>query len=431
MTAILRHGTGANGSVLALPFNPPGGHRQTDNLSLYYCDRGQVILGEQGYVGDSPMNAWVRGTTLSHNLVVVDDANQRLGAKDEERLPKFGFMATSRRVSVVDASSEVYPQCADYRRTVALIKGPGSETVALDIFRVKGGGRHAYRLFSEIAASDCKNGRIEFPDLDMPAEPPLPDYGSSVDPEHIFGLQDVRRVEDPPPSWRADWKQAGRRYRLRMLSQVDAVEASHGPGQESIEQIGRRVRFVDAITVGQDLSSTFIALHEPGGPRGSMPVRRARQLRLPTHAGQNAVAVRLLTKWGIYWIFSDVDAEVQVDGIRFQGSFGVWCEPPDGEAWHFAVGASTLARGEGGFSGIAPSWHGQATDDDGANIKPDSGPPEGWSDPPEGVTAWIAVDTDTYRTGYPLRTTSADRIAVDRFPLETVTGFELPAVRYG
>ena len=155
MTAILRLGSGPDATVLALPFNPPGGHRQADNLSLYYVDCGQTVLGDLGYVGDSPMNAWVRGTSLSHNLVIVDDQEQGFRAEGKKREPRFRFMATSPRVSVVEASSRVYPQCADYRRLVALIKGPGAQTIALDIFRIRGGDKHAYRLFSELAASDA------------------------------------------------------------------------------------------------------------------------------------------------------------------------------------------------------------------------------------------------------------------------------------
>ena len=58
MTAILRHGSGPSGTVLAMPLNPPGNHRHADNLSLYYYDRGHAVLGELGYVGDSAMLGW-------------------------------------------------------------------------------------------------------------------------------------------------------------------------------------------------------------------------------------------------------------------------------------------------------------------------------------------------------------------------------------
>ena len=162
-----------------------------------------------------------------------------------------------------------------------------------------------------------------------------------------------------------------------------------------------------------------------------MPVRRARQLPLPSRAGPDAVAVRLLTKWGTYWVFSDVEAEIEVAGIRFQGAFGIWLETQNGEAWHFAVGASTLARGEAGFSGISPSWNGGVVDQTDRHMISDRPAPEGWAAPPDGTAAWVAVDTETYRTGYPVRSTEGNRIVVDRFPLQPVSRFELPSVQCG
>ena len=52
MTAILRHGSGADAALLALTFSPTGGHRQTDNLALYYVADGKTLLGDLGYVGE-------------------------------------------------------------------------------------------------------------------------------------------------------------------------------------------------------------------------------------------------------------------------------------------------------------------------------------------------------------------------------------------
>ncbi len=431
MTAILRHGSGPDATVLALPFNPPGGHRQADNLSLYYVDCSQTVLGELGYVGDSPMNAWVRGTSLSHNLVIVDDQEQGFRAEGKEREPGFRFMATSPRVSVVEASSRVYPQCADYRRLVALIKGPGAQTIALDIFRVRGGDKHAYRLFSELAASDAKNGAFEFTHLDMPPEPPLPNFGSSIDPDHIFGLRDTRRVEGPPPSWQATWKQADRQYRLHMLSQAHAVEASNGPGQETLEQIGRRVRFLDAVNTGKSLSSTFVTLHEPGGPGNTMPVQQALRLAVPEQAGPNAVAVRIESNWGACWIFSDIEREVEIDGIRFQGTFGVYGRTPQNRPWYFTVGASTLEHGKSGFAHQPPIWSGRVVGQTETELQSDTPTPDGWSRLPKRTATWVAVDTESYRTGFPVVSAEDDRIVVKRFPLQPATQFELPAVRYG
>ena len=37
------------------------------------------------------------------------------------------------------------------------------------------------------------------------------------------------------------------------------VEASHGPGRQSRTQLGRRVRYLNAVREGEDMNSTFAA----------------------------------------------------------------------------------------------------------------------------------------------------------------------------
>ena len=84
------------------------------------------------------------------------------------------MMVNSPVVSAVEGSSTAYAQCDVYRRLVALIKGPQGRTFAVDIFRVRGGEHHAYRLFSELAASDAPDGEVLFHNIEMPPERPLP-----------------------------------------------------------------------------------------------------------------------------------------------------------------------------------------------------------------------------------------------------------------
>ena len=51
--------------------------------------------------------------------------------------------------------------------------------------------------------------------------------------------------------------------------------------------------------------------------------------------------------------------QVEIDGVRFAGDFGVLCRPPAGERWLFAVGAETLQQGTFGFSGNSAWWPGE------------------------------------------------------------------------
>jgi hypothetical protein len=430
MTAILRHGSGARASVLAMAFNPTGGHRQGDNLTLYYADRGQTLLGELGYVNDSAMLTW-GASTFSHNLVVVDDEEQPGHYhKPGERTPKLRLAVTSPRVSLVEAESAVYSQCKVYRRKVVLIKDPSpgsSATFAVDLFRVRGGSKHAYRLSSELAASDAAVGSLQFEGLDMPAEQPLPDFGASIEPEHVFGLRDVRSVEQPPDAWTAQWKERGRRYRLHVLSPADQVQASNGPGQETIAQAGRRLRYLDVIRQGADLSSNFVAIHEPSGPRGAMPIDSARRLDVPARAGFDAVALRIVCRWGTYLILSAFGREAEVEGVRFRGAFGILCEPTRGRRWLLAAGSETLMDADGfGFENAPDKWSGRVAEQSRTHMMSDSPCPRGWPDSPDDVTSYVLMD----RSGWPVTRVGRRRITVDQFPLQNGRHFHLPATQF-
>jgi hypothetical protein len=427
MTSILRHGSGDKSTLLSLTFSPPGGHRHTDNLALFYADRGDTILGDHGYVGDMPVNGWIH-TTESHNLVIVDDAHQRFGG-DRPRRPAFSFMVTSPQASIVEASSEVYDQCSEYRRLVVLIKGPDAQTFAVDIFRVKGGRKHDYRIFSELAASDAEEGSLEFHGIDMPPEAPLPDVGGSIEHEDIFGLRDVRKNTAPSSGWQAVWKEKGRSYRLWMLGETDEVWASNGPGQETRTDFGRRVRYVDAIREGEDLTSTFVAVHDPSGTGGSMPVHSVEPLAIPEEAGPDAVAIRIESEWGDYLLLSDFTGESQVGDATFQGKFGLLCATPD-QNWMLASGAGTFQVGGAGFANAVPLSSGPVAEVKGEALVTRPARTYDWPKTPAGCRNYVAVNTGEYWTGLPMALTLRRTIRVDRFPLPPVSEYRLPVVRY-
>ncbi|MCE9592460.1 MAG: heparinase II/III-family protein [Planctomycetes bacterium] len=425
--AILRHGDGPGAACLALPFNNQGIHLQNDSLSLYYADGGDCILGDHGYMCDTPMNGWIY-STFSHNVVIVDDAEQEQWGR---RVPSLRMMASAPGVSVVEAESNVYGQCGVYQRLAAMVKGPGSQTFVVDIFRVRGGRRHAWQCFSEIGASDAEGNGRRFVGLDMPAEPPLPNFGGSVDPEHISRLRDARRVESPPAAWEAIWSQKSRRYRLHVLSPADAVEATNGPGQEDELQVGRRVRYLNVIRQGENLASTFVAIHEPGGTGGEtdMPIIRAQRVDVPAEAGPDALAVRIKSRWGTYFLLNRFDRVVQIEGVRFRGEFGVLCVEPSGRRWLMGVAAETFKANGLGYENATPSWSGRVVEKSADTLTVDADKPADWPATPAGVTSYVRTAADTACTGFPVASVGERRIVVGRFPLIDAARFELPAVR--
>lgn len=429
-TAFLRHGEGPQASVLSMTFSPPGNHRHDDNLSVFYSDRGRTILGDHGYVGDMPVNKWIHGT-LSHNLVVVDNAEQLQRSEGKSRKPQLRRMFTSPKLSLVEAASDAYGQCREYRRLAALVKGPAAQTFMIDIFRVKGGDRHDYRVFSELASSDAAEGRLEFFGLSMPPEPPLPQVGASLKLEDIFGLRDTRGVDSPPPNWQATWLEPKHRYRLWMLTPVDRVEASNGPGQENRNQPGRRVRYLDVVRSGKSIDSTFVAVHEPSGPDGTMPIQTVERLELPATAGPDAVAIRIVSSWGTYLVFSEFATPTQVAGVRFQGAFGVLNQGRDGERWLLAAGAGTFMADGLGFHDISSTWGGRIAAQTETQLTSESIAPHDWPTVPTGVTSYALVRVkDGTMTGFPVRSTQDKTISFDRFPLPPSDEFKLESVQF-
>jgi hypothetical protein len=311
-----------------------------------------------------------------------------------------------------------------------MVKGPDAETFLIDVFRVTGGEKHAFRIFSEIGASDAEDDGIEFAGVEMPPERPIPDFGGSIEDAHIYGLRDVRGSDDPKPGWQATWEGNGRSYRLTMLSGVDRVEASHGPGQEEyLGQFGRRVRYVDSINKGKDTRSTFIALHEPSSKDGSFPVTSARSISLPEETGRDAVAVALETKWGQFVLLSGFEKEGKVATIRFRGAFGLVRVDEDGARHIIACGANTLMAGSAGFENETASWEGAVTSSTRSRFTSSSAAPKGFPAVPSGCQCYVLVEQGKYMTGYGVDNISGRRVGVRRFGLNSPVRFELPALR--
>jgi hypothetical protein len=424
MNAILRHGEGDAATVVSLAFSPSGGHRHYDNLALYYAGSDATYLGDHGYVGDMPVNRWIK-STQSHNLVIVDDSEQDFGG----RMPSLHWMTTTPQVSAVEASSTAYPQCSDYRRTLLVLKGADGQNVLVDIFRVTGGKKHAYRIFSEIAASNSTDCSLEFAQLDMPPEPPLPEVGSSLADEDIFGLRDVRTADNPPASWQATWRDAKHGYRLWMLSPVTRVEASNGPGQKTDNDAGRRVRYVDAIREGENALSTFVAVHEPWDAEDAPRIRGAELLKAPVDAGPDAVALRVDAAWGSYLILTAFETAQSVENVSFQGDLGIVHRGSD-DAWLWTLGASQIDVEGQGFSDATPRWIGDIQAASGQRVTTSTTLPADWPDAEESATVYVRVKAGDTWTGLPVASVEDNEIMVDRFPVTPdADAFDLPAWR--
>ncbi len=423
-TAILRHGLGTEADTLTLAFNPSGGHRHYDSLALFYDDGGRTVVGDLGYMGDMPMNKWIKATA-SHNLVIVDGKEQEFRG----RKTNFEFMATSPLASVVEASSTAYPQCSDYRRRVVMVKVGENETFAIDLFTVKGGAEHRYRVYSELASSRAKDGQLLFEGLTMSEEAPLPQVGASLAEADIYGLRDVRTVVPTTDGWQATWQEAQGTYRLWMASPTDQVDASNGPGQRTQQEKGRRVRYVDAVRTGDALESTFVAVHEPRDTeRGEI----ATVERLAVDGGANAVALKITRSNGVYLALNNFDHLQNIEGIEFQGTFALVYRPVDGPAEYLAVGASTLWIDGHGCADGPPVWCSPASRKSSQVAVTEVPPPHGWPLDTGTAQSYARIESEGDWTGILIDSVDSDgKVDVARFPLPAISQIEVPSTVAG
>jgi len=416
-TAILRHGRGTEADTLTLAFNPAGGHRHYDNLALFYDDGGRTVVGDLGYLGDMPVNKWIKATA-SHNLVIVDGKEQEFNG----RKTSFEFMASSPLASVVEATSTAYPQCSDYRRRVVMVKTGENETFAIDVFTVRGGSEHRYRSYSELASSYAADGSLRLDGVEISAEAPLPDVGASLAKEDIYGLRDVRVGTALGETWQATWQDETGGYRLWLASPSDRVEASNGPGQRTVDEKGRRVRYVDTVRSGTDVQSTFVAVHEP-----LHDVHRiASVTRIETTGGPDAVALRIEGETGMYLALNNFDTVATVEGVVFKGRFALIHRPPAGPTRYLAVSAETL-RIDGQECAVGtPVWQSAATRVSTDTLKAEQSPPAAWGTEMGEAEAYARILVDGDWTGIPLEDIADDgTVRAARFPLPSLSAIEV------
>ncbi len=178
--AILARGKGTSQAQARLDFSPTLSHRHRDALNLILFGRGTEVVGGTAY--RKPVREW-NMSTLSHNLVVVDEAEQkgdyfidwtmapyvpgigrtmervvrRRWNEDSEnlhndvRLWEPGFRGfDSVQVVEVDAADAYRGRADRYQRLLAMVQTGVDETrddfYLLDLFRVRGGRQYDWML---------------------------------------------------------------------------------------------------------------------------------------------------------------------------------------------------------------------------------------------------------------------------------------------
>lgn len=140
--AILGRGQGADQMQVDLTWSPGYGHIHYDGLSLLVFAKGKELLSDLGYT-HTKSREWTL-QSASHNLVVVDNANQE-ATKDTQGYLR--YMATGGNVQIVSVDNpQVYADVKTYRRTVAMVGLDAANAYVVDAFEVEGGKQHDYFL---------------------------------------------------------------------------------------------------------------------------------------------------------------------------------------------------------------------------------------------------------------------------------------------
>ncbi len=302
------------------------GHRQSDILSMSFYAFGQEVVPDLGYFSGSSQllpdgrsgQAWAR-SSLSHNLVVVDEESQLVQECGSD-LELFG---TAPGVEVVQAAAvNVYLQCEDYRRTCVLVKIPNGQSYVVDLFRVKGGQVHHYCLHGSGSMTGMS------PDSPMPRPTELSEAWRTW-------VESAEAVSPEGPMVYS-WKSGAIGLDLTVLGESDRIIQADAPGWRSadplseIEKPAVRKLMVERRAADHDtpLTSQFVAVLAASQEKDS-PVIQASLLESDTDSGMVAIEVRLEGRTD--YIISTRDRKERILGpVTVSGEFSVVSVDDDG-----------------------------------------------------------------------------------------------------
>lgn len=208
------------------------------------------------------------------------------------------------------------------------------------------------------------------------------------------------------------------------------VEASNGPGQRTQEEKGRRVRYVDSVRAGEDLQSTFLAVHEPHGAESAASVHTVE--RLVVSAGPEAVVLKIEHRDGVYLALNNFETYQEIEGIGFQGTFALVYRPTNAPATYLAVGASQLRIDGTVCVDGPPRWESVATRVSGDTLKADAAPPAAWRSGMGDAKAYARILSEGDWTGIPLEHVADDgTVRATRFPLPPLSAVDVLRVCEG
>jgi hypothetical protein len=278
--AVLRAGDDDE-QVYAWLNNTGAGHHHDDPLDIGLFAFGRELLRDIGYT-HTGWRMWPNAT-MSHNTVVVDGIR---ALTDEPVQRTRLFYTDGHAFHIAQADDDgAYPATRRYRRTVALVGDQATGAYLIDVFEVRGGSQHDYLLHGSAAEDSTavvagatlspfagtlmnKGVTFELPSSEQERGSPGEPYGfvrelrsGAVESDVTW---DMRLDAEPTIGVRTHLVRptdatvyTGIAPRIRQAERRDALLADF------------MAPFFCLRREGDDLRTTFIAVHEPvsGEPR--------------------------------------------------------------------------------------------------------------------------------------------------------------------
>lgn len=275
--AILETGSSSNGTAVAINYGRSLNHGHPDvlNFDLFAFDHWLAPdHGYPEYATKWPSNREWTGSTLSHNLVFVNQKPQKEVWGGYTRLFKQikGF-------SVLELDGQpAYPEINKYNRTMFLIGGSDplkdSNVYIIDIFQVLGGFDHVYSFHGP-------PGLITTNGLRLQVQPSGTYAGENIEkgiwaenfPIGYSHLYNIMRDNKPSSNFMIDWKaEPGYRgiaatddihLRFHALSASDDIAIADGDPPQNKPGNPKTLKYVLMHRKGENLNSNFVSVIEP------------------------------------------------------------------------------------------------------------------------------------------------------------------------
>ncbi|MFP3904422.1 MAG: heparinase II/III family protein, partial [Armatimonadota bacterium] len=278
--AVLGWGEDANQMQAHLHYSGASGHDHRDTLNIILHAKGTELLSEFGYCRTT-LRGW-SNCTPAHNTVVVDETEQTRGFAGNLML----FAPAGPEVFAVEADgTSRYESIADiYQRALVFARIGEEDGYLFDVFNTRGGQSHDWMLHSYAN---------EDPELDVSL--PL----SSVDGTMYTHITDLRLAVTDEQWSMTHTCEDGSALKTYMLGATDTeVIAGRCPSirpapNDESKTHDYHMPIVAVRRTGpedEDLSSTFVAVHEPYKEDTSIVAVRS----LPVQGAPDAVAVAVV-----------------------------------------------------------------------------------------------------------------------------------------